>query len=93
MKTLILFAALLAGCGLSPEAIQSEIDRANYCTTVADCGDAGSHCPFGCNILVNEAEVPRIRQLVESESKSSCVYDCAQLVSMACESRRCVARY
>lgn len=72
---------LLAGC--SERRIQDAIDEANYCTTADECVDVGSKCPFGCYILVNEAEADRIERRVD-RFVSTCVYDCAAIGGITC---------
>ena len=43
----------------SEDYIRNEIEKANYCKVKDDCVLAGSKCPFGCHILVNENEKER----------------------------------
>jgi len=48
----------------------------------------GTECPFGCNILVNAAEVDRIRGLLEDHDES-CAYDCMAPTIVVCTAGRC----
>ena len=94
MRHLLLFwLAFCAACGVTEADIHEEIRQANTCSTVSDCGDAGSYCPYGCNVLVNKGQVERIRQLLQANSNNTCLYDCALLKSIACENQVCVAKY
>lgn len=63
--------------------IKNEINKSNYCQVDSDCKYAGSQCPFGCWIYVNEKEVEKISKLI-SEYPSKCIYSC-----MSCETARC----
>jgi hypothetical protein len=84
---------VLSGCGTSEADVREEIRKANTCATVADCEDVGSHCPYGCNVLVNRTHAEHIRQLLRRSSNNTCQYDCAQLLSIACEAGVCVGKY
>lgn len=86
----LLFAA---ACGASESDIRNEIAKASTCSAPSDCIDAGSYCPYGCNILVNKSEVDHIRALLQANSNNTCLYDCAQLLSIACENQHCVGKY
>ena len=70
MRLALLLA--LAGCA---DHLQRVIDDANYCTTADECVDIGSKCPFGCYILVNEAEADRVQRRLE-RFPTTCAYDC-----------------
>jgi hypothetical protein len=91
----ILTLGLLVGCGPSETAVRSAIEKANYCDVAEDCGNAGSVCPFGCDVLVNVDEVGAIRDLMQNyaQGRSVCLYDCAALQEVTCEAGICVGRY
>ena len=93
MRTVLLLCLFCASCGVSEAEVREEIRRANFCTTAADCGSAGTVCPYGCDILVNKSQVDAIAARLSATSKSTCVYDCAQLKSIACENQICVGKY
>jgi hypothetical protein len=99
MRALKLFAIssllLLAtsSCGRSEGEVRSEIARAATCTQASDCAVVGSYCPYGCSIVVNKSEVERIQKLLEANMNNTCLYDCAQLKSIACEGGACVAKF
>ncbi|MFH1505779.1 MAG: hypothetical protein ABIE94_02210 [archaeon] len=79
--------------GISEEdRIKAEIKAANYCDTKDDCGNAGSQCPFGCDVPVNKAEIDKIKGLIASYD-SNCIYSCVQLLDIDCVNSRCVAVY
>ncbi len=94
-KKLIILAILIlvlfsSGCKSREETIKNEIEKANYCETNAECVYAGSKCPFGCFVYVNENEAERISKLV-TDFKSSCVSDCPEEVyNIVCENNKCV---
>ncbi|PIP73841.1 MAG: hypothetical protein COW88_00605 [Candidatus Lloydbacteria bacterium CG22_combo_CG10-13_8_21_14_all_47_15] len=70
-------------------SIQAAIASANYCESASDCAFAGSACPFGCNIYVNETEAARIGDIL-SRYQSTCAYSCVPLKSVECIENRCV---
>lgn len=74
---------------------ESEVERAisaaNHCKTTADCVDLGGHCPFGCQVVVNASEAPRVRALIEAYP-APCVYRCAAPDPVACVEGRCEAK-
>jgi hypothetical protein len=83
-------------CGPSESSLRQEIDQANHCQVASDCADAGSVCPFGCNILVHKDEVAAIRarlRAYEMGGGSRCAYDCRALQSIQCTAGRCVGVY
>jgi hypothetical protein len=84
----LLSIVTLVGCAPSEDQIQEEIDEASYCATAGECVDVGTECPFGCNILVNAAEVDRIRGLLEDHDES-CAYDCMAPTIVVCTAGRC----
>lgn len=93
MNRLHLALALAATSGCRTEAqVARSIAAANRCEVVEDCVDVGSACPFGCAIYVHRAEAEQIRAELErwSQSRGACVYDCAPVVGVTCESNRCV---
>lgn len=93
MRVTLLLGLFCVACGVSEAEVREEIRRANYCTTAADCGNAGSVCPYGCDILVNKSQVDAIAARLRATSNDTCLYDCAQLKSIACESQVCVGKY
>jgi hypothetical protein len=85
----LLTATLLAvACAPSEDHIQDEIDEANHCASASECVDVGTHCPFGCNILVHASEAARIRDLLD-DHEESCVYDCMAPTTIECVAGRC----
>ena len=86
--------ALAAGCGPSEDTVREEIEAARYCDVESDCENIGGQCPFGCFIVVNQAESERILDLLEDYENwhtEECMYDCMILVGIACEAGQCVA--
>ena len=69
-------------------SIKKEIDTANYCNTEEDCALAGSICPFGCKIYVNNAEKDRIRELMIS-FEPICKYECPVCEGLECKNNKC----
>ncbi|MGM5488633.1 MAG: hypothetical protein ACQESG_06810 [Nanobdellota archaeon] len=90
MKFIVLFFALLLilwGC-TTDDQVREEIETANYCETTDECVNLGSHCPFGCYVLVNEAESDRIQGLLDSYSGPECVYGCVRC-NVSCINKSC----
>ena len=97
-RTWILLGALslLVSCSSPQINIQAEIDKANHCKIVADCKDLGSHCPFGCNVLVNKLETNNVQKLIEQYNQSTsqkCAYDCLSIKKIKCIGSKCTAIY
>jgi hypothetical protein len=86
--------ALVAACGPSESHVKEEIAQANHCTAPADCVNLGSHCPFGCYVLVNQSEADRIADLIQeyddAHSRSQCMYDCIAFTGIGCREHQCV---
>jgi len=82
---------LLAAC--TTDSVENAIEDANYCETVDECVDIGSYCPFGCTILVNEAEADRIERKIEAWDAvhpGQCMYDCVAISGYDCAEGKCV---
>ena len=89
---LMLTMPLLTTC--APRSTQAEVEAAlsdaNYCEVADDCVGVGAVCPFGCNLLVNEAEKEAVLALL-SEYEPECFYKCEPALGLDCEAGRCVA--
>lgn len=85
---MILLFTLLLACGLREDRIESKLDEMNYCEEAADCVDIGGECPFGCYILVNEAEESAANALL-ARHVETCMYDCMAPTEVLCEAGRC----
>jgi hypothetical protein len=89
---------LSGGCDPAPTAdeVQADIEAANYCAAAGECVNLGSHCPFGCYVLVNQAEVSditdRIAEYDESNEGTQCTYSCVAVDGFDCTDGRCVVR-
>jgi hypothetical protein len=80
--------AALAACG--NDRLEQRIEDANYCEVAEDCVDVGSHCPFGCNILVNVEEADGIDRALERR-RETCLYECAAPAGeIVCAQGECV---
>ena len=91
--SLILF---LAACSGSRVNIQADIDKANSCKTPKDCVNLGSHCPFGCDVLVNQSEKSSAKKLIDlynQSNPSQCSYGCLSLKEIKCIASKCTAIY
>ncbi len=86
--SIIAFGLLLSACASSEEAIQKQIDDANFCDVREDCVLVGSKCPFGCYIYANTKDATRIEALVEGY-ESQCTYSCIQTFGVDCVDHRC----
>jgi hypothetical protein len=90
-----LLALCAPGCAPSEQDVSEEIEAANYCSAASECRDLGSHCPFGCAVLVNEAESSRILELItdfnESNEGQQCMYSCIAYDALECQGGQCVA--
>ena len=84
---ILLFSMFLA-CGVREDRIQSKLDEMNYCDEAADCVDIGGECPFGCYILVNQAEESDAKALL-ARHVGTCVYDCVAPTEILCEAGQC----
>lgn len=86
---------LTLSCAPTEAQINAAIEQANHCELPEDCVDAGSVCPFGCDIYVHTDEVDRIRQLLDSwlESAETCTYRCQPSAGVVCDDFRCVPSY
>ncbi len=73
------------------EFIQSQMDKANYCSVKEDCVLAERKCPFGCNILVNKNELDKINRMI-GEYKQTCNLTCASLRYYGCDLNKCVEK-
>jgi hypothetical protein len=73
---------------ITVEKILSEIDKANYCETEADCVETDTKCPIGCYNLVNSSELDSINALVK-DFKQTCFQTCTTLNEMVCEEGKC----
>ena len=85
---------LIAGACVSETDVREEIEQANYCQEADDCVNLGSHCPFGCYVLVNEAEAVRIMGLIQDyydQHGEQCMYDCMAISGIDCQAERCEA--
>ncbi len=87
---ILLLFIFLSGCSPTPEQIRDEIDQANYCITDYDCINAGSKCPFGCNIYVNKEKAGKIINLLDSVDVA-CLYGCVDCPDVACNEGKCEA--
>ena len=85
---MILLFSLLFACGAREDRIQSKLDDMNYCEEAADCVDIGGECPFGCYILVNQAEESAAEALLAGHV-GTCVYDCMAPTEILCEAGQC----
>lgn len=89
---MLLLLSLFLGCATEAR-VEAAIEEASYCTDADDCVDVGSYCPFGCYIVVNEAEADHILDLIERYERqhfgSMCMYDCAMAGDITCEEGRC----
>ena len=92
-KRMIWILYVLAGCGVSEDAVREEIRVAGHCSVAADCVDIGSFCPYGCSIVVHRDEADRMRRYLQANNKNTCLYDCAQLKSITCDSGQCKANF
>lgn len=92
-KRVIWILCVLAGCGVSDDAVREEIRVAGHCRVAADCVDIGSFCPYGCSIVVHKDEADRMRRYLQANSKNTCLYDCAQLKSITCDLGQCKANF
>jgi len=72
------------------QEVADALDDANYCAVAADCADLGSWCPFGCPVLVNEAEEDSILALLNAYD-SDCVSSCPSYGAIDCQAGQCVA--
>lgn len=79
---------LLSACASTEEAIQQQLDDANYCDVKEDCILVGSKCPFGCYIYANTKETARIQALTDGY-ESQCVYKCSANFGVDCVSHKC----
>jgi hypothetical protein len=81
------------GC-VTEAHVRDEIDEANHCAAPGDCVNVGSHCPFGCYVLVNAGEAERIEELIQdyydSHGGEQCMYDCIAVSGFDCQAQRCV---
>lgn len=84
---ILLFSWLLA-CGPREARIEAKLDDMNYCEEAADCVDVGGECPFGCYILVNQAEEAKADALL-GRHVETCMYDCVAPTEILCEAGRC----
>lgn len=91
MRRMGLLALLALGAGCE-DRMERSIDEANYCATADECVDVGSVCPFGCNILVNEAEADRIDRRL-GRWPERCAYDCMAMTAVECVEGQCVGVY
>jgi hypothetical protein len=85
---MILLLSWLLACGAREARVEAKLDDMNYCEEAADCVDVGGECPFGCYVLVNEAEASAARALLDRHV-GTCVYDCAAPTEILCEAGRC----
>lgn len=91
------FLLLLAGfvmfsCGPSQATVEQAIEEANTCTQTSDCVNLGSHCPFGCNVLVHTSKESEIRTLIQryNSGNAQCAYDCIAIQGIACKNNKCI---
>jgi len=75
------------------ERLRDEVARAQSCDTHADCVVAVMGvCPFGCGIVTNKADAPRIKELLRA-FPSTCMYRCRAGGEARCKARRCELVY
>ena len=83
---------LLLACP-SETTVNAAIADAQACTATEECVDIGTQCPFGCNILVNEAEADHVKSLLDQYAKAhggmACMYDCIAPGPISCEAGQC----
>lgn len=80
-------------CDAKKAALAALITTKNYCETDADCATEMA-CPFGCQILVNKAEVTWLRGAIagyHGECGPECKYKCAPWAPVTCVEHQCVA--
>ena len=64
--------------GIQEKYIKSQLSKLNYCNVKEDCTRVSSKCPFGCTIYVNQKEVKKAENLIDSYRPigMSCMYSC-----------------
>lgn len=87
---IILTLAVIIITGCAKTNIQNQINEANYCNYKEDCAYAGSKCPFGCYIYVNQEHKEEIKALIDDYG-SECVYGCIKCEDVECKDNRCQA--
>ena len=82
-----------AACSKDGDDVRSKIASANYCTEPTDCVNVGSHCPFGCYVLVNADEadsvLSAINEYFDAHPGEQCMYDCVAVAGYDCVSGKC----
>ena len=92
-----ILVALLAACGgPTAEAVRTAISDSTACEAVEECVDLGSHCPFGCQVVVHEDYAEDIFAMMDeyyATTEEVCSALCAEPSGIDCLEGTCTALY
>ena len=92
-----LVLGLLAACGgPTAEQVRTAISDSTACEAVEECVDLGSHCPFGCQVVVHEDYAEDIQAMMDdyyATTQEVCAAACAESSGIDCLEGTCTALY